>query len=65
MKSSSWSQDRKVWTCTLNRGGKEMTLTTHHLLFAMGAGSFVPQTPDIPGRVSPLNQIAGVILKRQ
>ncbi|OAP62649.1 hypothetical protein AYL99_01876 [Fonsecaea erecta] len=29
--SSSWSPEHKMWTCSLNRGGEEVTLTTFHL----------------------------------
>ncbi|KAH8816732.1 hypothetical protein F5884DRAFT_842242 [Xylogone sp. PMI_703] len=50
MESSSWSEERRLWTCKLNRSGREVILTAHHLVFALGAGSLAPLTPQIAGR---------------
>ncbi|KAH8800359.1 dimethylaniline monooxygenase (N-oxide forming) [Xylogone sp. PMI_703] len=50
MQSSSWSEDQRIWTCRLNRAGEELTMTTHHLVFAMGAASHSPLVPEFTDR---------------
>ncbi|KEF63431.1 uncharacterized protein A1O9_01409 [Exophiala aquamarina CBS 119918] len=50
MVSSSWSADRREWTCGAIQEGEEVTLTTLHLVFATGAGSYTPYMPIHPNR---------------
>ncbi|OQV09860.1 hypothetical protein CLAIMM_13940 [Cladophialophora immunda] len=56
--ASSWSPEKKIWTCKLDRGGEEVTLTTFHLVFASGSGGRLPVMPLLPNR----EQFKGIVL---
>lgn len=49
--SSSWSNEKRIWTCQLVRGTEDTILTTRHLVFACGSAGREPVMPSLPNQV--------------
>ncbi|KAF8558672.1 FAD/NAD(P)-binding domain-containing protein [Imleria badia] len=48
--STTFNQEKITWQVSVNRGGRTMTMTVKHLVFATGFGGGFPKVPDIPGK---------------
>ncbi|KAK5047064.1 hypothetical protein LTR84_007006 [Exophiala bonariae] len=56
--SSSWSNEKRIWTSHLVRGTEDIILTTRHLVFASGSAGREPVMPSLPNQ----EQFKGLVL---
>ncbi|KMU81672.1 hypothetical protein CISG_02690 [Coccidioides immitis RMSCC 3703] len=58
LESGKWDEDKKEWAIRVIREGKEVILTTKHLVLAVGGGGQIPRMPTFPDR----EKFKGVVL---
>ncbi|OQU93947.1 hypothetical protein CLAIMM_00380 isoform 1 [Cladophialophora immunda] len=52
IKNGSWNAEKRQWTLNVHRNGIDVSLTSSHIVVAVGGGGHIPYMPAFPGRES-------------
>ena len=58
--SGVWEPDQQLWKLSVMRMGRQETITSSYLVFAVGGGGRVPVMPTYPNKVCEVDRLASL-----